>query len=155
MSSEHASYCQHCGDVRLDLGEIEQLLHLALIVVGHANAPRAATALELFKLSPDLLDATSLLREAREVNQVQVEVINTEVRQGLVELGVHVLALNRVVLGRDEELIARDVGCLESSTNRHLVAVDPGIVDVAPAVVQRREDPLGRVLLVQGPVEAA
>jgi len=72
------------------------------------------------------------------VHEVQVEVLQAEVLQGVLdgELDVFGVVVQLKELGSDENLLSGDTGLLDTLTDFGLVPVSPGAVDVPVAVLE-------------------
>src|SRR5260221_10574032 len=146
--------------MELDLIDGRQRLRLPLQAfqvldpeVGDADRAGSALLMDPLEGAPGIEEA--ILGRDRPVDQVEVEAIQPEAVEALLESsqGRLVALLGVPQLGRDEDLVAGDVGGSDRRSHAALVAVRGGGIDVTVTRLQRLLDnPPG---IVGGPLEDA
>src|SRR5262249_30292258 len=110
----------HLVDVRLDVGDAEQLVELGDAEVRAADRARVAA------LARPLHPVPRPRRPALgPVDDVEVDVVDAEPLEAALRLGLRVLA-GGVELRRDEDLLARDAAVAQRAPDAALVAVRLG-----------------------------
>lgn len=106
-----------------DFGSLQDRVEVLLDVIGNTNRLGTSGSLDGLHLSPFRLEDFGIRGEERRVNQVQVHVVKTQ----LAERGGEVL-LDRLVcldgsLGGDEQLLARNAGSFDRSSQLLFISV--------------------------------
>lgn len=138
------------GRDSLAAGVVEQLLHVLDAEVGDTNVLHAARSGELLHLLPGLdeVPVGEVLLEVGgvggrgPVDQVEVDVVGTEVLEGRGDALFDTLVPRVVELGGDPDLLTRNAGVLDALTDLGLVAVCESSVDVAVSSEERSLDGL-------------
>lgn len=143
----------HSGN-DLGRGVVKKLLKVLDAEVGDTNVADLAGGRQLLHLLPGLnevpvgqvLGQVLGVGRAGPVDQVQVDVVNTEVLQGGVNALLHAVVPGVVQLGGDPDLLTGNAGVLDTLADLVLVAVGEGSVDVAVALQQGDLDGLADLI---------
>ncbi len=121
--------------------------------VGDTNVANLARANELLHLAPGVEIVPVLVnlllagdRRGRPVNEVQVDIVGSEVGQAVGNGVADALVVRVVQLGGDPDLVARDARGLDALADFLFVAVGGGGVDVAVAGAQSSLDGPGDLI---------
>ena len=123
-------------DDRNHAGLLDNLAQLLFGEVRNTNRTDLTLLLQLNQRTPRI-QVQALLRLSP-VNQVQVNVVGTQLLQGSLERleSALVTLIGVPQLGGEEDIFASHIGVSDSAAHARLVAVDSGGVDVAVAGLQ-------------------
>ena len=112
-----------------------QMVQVLRLEVRHADGAGQPLRLELLQGVPCLDVGIAVLDGGRPVDEVQVDVVQTELLQTRLDGLAGILGLVGVVpqLGGDEKPVTGDAGAGDGPPDAFLVAIDGGGVDVAVA----------------------
>lgn len=129
----------HHGRVLHATGDLENRLQVLNHKVRHANRLGHPAVFDLLHLAPRLVKLLGSLCEKWGVKQVQVDVIEPQLFQGTVECFSDGVPTAHDSLGRDEELVPRQLGLRDGAPQLGLVTIGLGAVQVRVAGLDGRE----------------